>query len=130
MNARRKLRPGWIVGSAVVGLLVLAALNFETLAFGAAMLLAEKRPALLSDAHWQDPSSARRFERRFGEGSAEQDLLNWLAVNRFVVDPAGRQAHRSVESLPCNEGIEISWTSDGSGQLRTAEATVSEAGCL
>ncbi|MGV9006695.1 MAG: hypothetical protein ACOH1H_08175 [Brevundimonas sp.] len=130
MTKTRGYRPRWIVASVALGLLVLAALNFEALAFGAAALFGEKRPALLSDAGWQDPPSARHFANRFLPGSAESDLLKWLLDNRFDIDRTRMKAERTVAGFPCNEAIEIIWISDGTGRIHSAVATVSEAGCL
>ena len=130
MRGNRKGRLGWIFGGIVVALLVLAALNFEALSFGAGALLAEKRTALLADAQWESPSTARRFATRFPAGAEEDDLLTWLEANDFFVDRNAMHASRSIEGFPCNENVEVIWSSDGAGKLRTSQAIIHEAGCL
>jgi hypothetical protein len=108
---------------------LLAAANWQTVMLGVAMLMAEGRPALLSDAAWNDPASARRFNSRFHSGVPESELVAWLNRNKFTTGVPGH-ASRSIASLPCNEQAEIAWSSRSDGTIAAASARLSEAGCL
>jgi hypothetical protein len=110
------------------GLFVVA--NWNSFALGSAIVLSPKRPALLRDASWDDPSSAQGFNARFAPGASEAELLDWLRENNFRIYPEQGRAALHVQSLPCNEGIQISWTSNSERMLVMASATVREAGCL
>lgn len=113
-----------------LGLLaVMVAINWQDLAFAYAMATSERRPALLADADWKKPGSAA-FKRRFAAGVPERELLSWLADNRFDIDRKAHGARHLVRGLPCNEKIEISWSVTADDRLRSADALVSEAGCL
>ena len=125
----RKLRLRWFAAAALAGVLAFVVFNFEALMLGAAVWFGDKRPALLRDARWDDPGSAKQFNRRFSAGADEAVLLDWLQNNRFDVDQAHKRADRLVESLPCGEFVEVSWRA-GEGKLVGAAATVTEAGCL
>ena len=126
-RSRRK----WVIVAALAGLLVVVtALNFQSIMLAIAFSTAEGRPALLSDAGWGKPTTARKFAHRFAPGAAESDLLEWLDANRFAIDHANRSADRRISSLPCNEDVRVTWSADAAGKLKTADAEVSEAGCL
>jgi hypothetical protein len=107
---------GWVVA------------NGNALALTLAILTAEPRPALLRDAS-NDPASAHAFERRFGPGSAEPELETWLRANKFSIDREGH-ASRFLQSLPCNEAIDVAWTTGASHRIETSSVRVTEAGCL
>lgn len=124
--SRRK----WFLILAGLALGLLLALNWQWLVFVYAVTTSESRPALLDDADWDDPGSAAAFTRRFAKGTPERDLTVWLRANAFTVDLSNRQATRLVQSLPCNEEIEVIWNAPSDGILRDAGATVREAGCL
>ncbi|MGC1468915.1 MAG: hypothetical protein WA793_05990 [Sphingorhabdus sp.] len=109
---------------------ILVALNWQSIMFAFAAAMAEKRPALLVDAKWNDPSSARSFAKKFPIGRPEEELRSWLDENGFVVDDRRMTASRTLKGLPCNEEIFISWTIDSSAKLLAAGVRVSEAGCL
>lgn len=104
-------------------------LNLNHLAFASAVLIAERRPALLSDAQWNEPASARKFSTRFHSGTNERELLAWLESNKFTTEPAAGHATRLISSLPCNEFVDVTWRASGH-VISSAEARVSEAGCL
>jgi len=118
----------WILAVAIVFVGALVALNWQGLALSLAIISAEHRPALLNDARWNDPASAHLFAARFRHGTQEKDLLEWLAANKFTVDRTGL-ATRRIQSLPCNESVEVTWSKAGD-TIVDAEARVSEAGCL
>ena len=119
----------WLFGGMLVALLLLAAWNWQGILLGLAVASAEKRPALLDDADWEKPASARQFNARFVSGAPESALLDWLSANRFEVHRKDGRAERRVRSLPCNERIEISWTAKAK-RLTAVSAMVREAGCL
>ncbi len=116
-----------VVGSLLLLFLVF---NWQGLLLGYAMLTDEERPALLDDARWNDPGSARKFNARFGKGAPESDLIDWLADNDFVRAADTRSAQRNIRSLPCNENITISWNADARHSLTLATARVQQSGCL
>lgn len=126
---QRKLGRHWLLAAGVAGVLAIVVFNFEALMLGAAVLLGDKRPALLRDARWDDPDSAKQFSQRFVAGTDEALLVDWLITNRFAVDRAQKRADRLIESLPCGEFVAVSWQAR-SGKLVDAAATVTEAGCL
>ena len=127
--AQRKLGRRWFLAAGLAGGLVLVAFSFDALILGAAVLFGDKRPALLRDARWDEPDSAKQFNQRFVAGTEEALLVDWLQNNRFAVDQTQRRADRLVESLPCGELVEVSWQAR-EGKLLDAAATVAEAGCL
>jgi hypothetical protein len=127
--AQRKLGRRWFLAAGLAGGLVLVAFNLDALILGAAVLFGDKRPALLRDARWDEPDSAKQFNKRFVAGTEEALLVDWLQNNRFAVDQTQRRADRLVESLPCGELVEVSWQAR-EGKLLDAAATVAEAGCL
>jgi hypothetical protein len=131
MVAMSRSQRKWAIVAGLAGLLiVVAALNFQSIMFAIAFATAKGRPALLSDAGWGKPTSARKFATRFAPGVAESDLLEWLNANRFAIDHAKSSADRRISSLPCNEDVRVTWAADATGRLKTASAEVSEAGCL
>ena len=118
----------WFVGIVVVvGAIV--ALNWQWFSLTAAFVLAERRPALLADAEWNEPASTRQFSNRFPPGTNESELLAWLQSNKFTVDRGAGHATRLISSLPCNEFVDVTWRTAGHA-ISGAEARVSEAGCL
>ena len=124
MNARAR----WTVSILVVGAALLAFAKADDLIFGSAVASMEQRPALLRDAEWTKPAPA--FGRKFHKGVPESELLSWLRINRFVVERGTHVATRRIQSLPCNERVEVEWSTGGDGLLQGADARVSEAGCL
>lgn len=121
----------WIwLAAAVMALGAFVALNWQTLALSAAFALAERRPALLVDAEWNEPASARRFLNRFPPGANENELLEWLDSNKFEIDRDAGWADRMISSLPCNERIEIKWSTGPNDTIDDLDVRVSEAGCL
>jgi hypothetical protein len=129
MASTSGVRRIWVV-AIVVGIGALAALNWPRLFYAAAMLVAEKRPALLVDAKWNEPTSAHKFSARFHPGTSEGDLLTWLEANKFKVDRQAGRATRRIGGLPCNEEVEVKWRKGPGGALTDATALVREAGCL
>jgi hypothetical protein len=113
-----------------VAVAILLIINWRTVLLCAAILMSEHRPALLKDASWDDPASAVRFERRFHAGAPERDLVDWLNDNKFAVNGSARKANRSVNGLPCNEDISVTWTRDAAGRLTSADAVVTQVACL
>jgi len=130
--AMKSWRSPWLVSGIAGGvvLLIVAAANLNTLGLSLAIVTAEHRPDLLSDARWKTPATAVRFARRFGAGAQEADLVSWLRANKFQIDRPKGHARRLVKSLPCNEDVEVDWNADEQGRLGSATAVVSEAGCL
>jgi len=119
------LRTKWFI-IAAVAVLLLFAFTWQQLMFATTVIPSESRPTLLRDAEWGTPVLS--FSRRFGNGTPETELLRWLADNRFEeVDK--NSASRTVHGLPCNERVEIAWTTLD-GKIRESSAVVSEAGCL
>lgn len=122
---------GWriaLIASACLAGLVYS--NREGLLFAVAVSASERRPDLLADAKRNRVDSATAFRRRFHPGVAERELVSWLRDNRFTLGPVSREATRRIESLPCNERIAVAWSVEQSGKLTSANATVTEAGCL
>src|SRR5262245_66550234 len=118
----------WVIATVVV-IGAVAALNRQWLSFAAAVVLAERRPALLADAQWDQPASAHRFSVRFQSGTSERELLAWLSSNKFDVEPGAGHATRLIRSLPCNEFVDLRWRA-AADVIGFAEARISEAGCL
>lgn len=118
-----------VVAASIAASAGVIALNLDHLAFASAVLTAERRPALLADAQWNEPASARRFSMRFHSGTGERELLAWLESNKFTVEPGAGHATRLIRSLPCNEFLDVTWRASGH-VISSAEARVSEAGCL
>jgi hypothetical protein len=130
MTFKDTLRRRWPWAAAIVILVAIIALNWNWLLLTVAIATAEQRPALLSDARWNEPATAHAFNERFPPGTPEARLVKWLESNNFAVDrPAGR-ANRLVHGLPCNENIQVVWTRSNADKIGTVEARVSEAGCL
>jgi hypothetical protein len=121
---------GWIIVAAVTALIAFAVFNWQGIFLGVSMLLADERPELIKDAGWNDPASAQKFNSRFGSGVRVGELIAWLRENEFAVNGEQSRADRRIQSLPCNENIEIEWQVDKEGLLSGAKATITEAGCL
>ena len=85
---------------------------------------------MLADAEWRTPATAKMFEGRFALGKPEADLLAWLHDNGFDVSSIDKRAIRHLASLSCNEDVEVTWTLSASGTLKSADALITEAGCL
>lgn len=115
---------------ALVAVVTVVALNREAIGWAIAVAMAERRPAVLREAEWNEPNTAHAFMSRFAPGTQESALVAWLNSNKFTVDRDVGEAHRLVRGLPCNESIRVSWTRSADGELVSAEAHVSEAGCL
>ena len=98
MELRLSRRGKWSL-IAIACLMLLLALNWERLALGVAAATAEHRPSLLEDASWNQPESASAFRHRFGNGSSEADLLEWLSANHFEIDRGTRHADRMVHGV-------------------------------
>lgn len=119
----------WLsVTAFVIGLVVVQNAQWFRFAFAAAF--SERRPALLADAGWDAPASARRFSNRFQGGVREKELLDWLEANAFSIDREAGVATRVLHGFPCTEAIQIRWSKTSADVLAGAEAEVSEAGCL
>lgn len=129
MEPKKRHRGRWIIAG-VAAVVILVALNFETIIWASAVVLAEKRPSLLRDAKWSDPTSAQLFQDEFKAGTDEANLLEWLERNRFDIDRSRRRADRLVEGLPCNERVAVTWAADSQSRLQESRAIVTEAGCL
>lgn len=127
-----RIRQRWVVwlATTVVILGAVVALNWQGIALGVAVHFAERRPALLADAEWNQPVTARSFLSRFQPGTSEAELLEWLNSNDFSVDRDSGRADRLIRSLPCNERVEVRWSSAPGDAIASAEARISEAGCL
>ena len=126
-----RIRRRWIwLATTVLILGTVVALNWQSVALGLAVSLSERRPALLADAKWNQPATARSFLSRFRPGTKESALLEWLNSNDFTVDRDSGRANRLISSLPCNERVEITWSKASDDAIVNAEARVSEAGCL
>ena len=120
-----------VVIASIGGIIALViALNWQSLMLGSVILLSEKRPRLLDDAAWDQPKSARQFQARFGRGTSERDLLEWLGEYEFTVDRGAHIATHRIQGLPCNELIEVSWHVTTKAIIGDAQAVVHEAGCL
>ena len=118
----------WTWLAAIVALIAtIVALNLQWFAFAAAVVFAERRPALLADVQWNQP--ARRFSEHFHAGTHERELLAWLESNQFNVERGTRHATRLIRGLPCNEFVDVRWRAS-SEAISEVEARLSEAGCL
>lgn len=109
---------------------ILVAVFWTNINFGVAVLLAERRPELLRDAGWEDPASAQSFLARFPIGSPASELVKWLQANKFEFDKTESKASLYVRGFPCNEIINIAWSSDAAGNLTRREAFLPPGGCL
>ncbi len=123
------LRRGWLWAGLIL-IVGFAAVNWERTALFFAMVLAERRPALLRDAAWNDPASAGAFNERFPPGTPEGLLIAWLEENNFTINRPMGHAGRLIQGFPCNESIQVDWTAAVAGKIDRAEVRVSEAGCL
>lgn len=136
MTSDSKPRRRWLRIVAAVAVVLIGATslfvaaNWNSFALGSAIVFSPKRPALLQDATWNDPHSAHAFNVRFAPGARESELTEWLREHGFKIDVEAGRAALHVYSLPCNEGIQISWTSTHERMLVEASATIREAGCL
>lgn len=130
MTTERQHRRIWLVaGTVALAAALLLVANWQWAAFASAVATSERRPALLADAEWRKPASARMFNARFAPGASAGDLLTWLTDERFTIDRSTDSARLSIDSFPCNERVAINWTATAGGILKTAQATVFEAGC-
>ena len=129
MGAENRKSVGLVIGVVAVALVTITALNWQWVALSFAILTAEKRPALLQDAKWNDEGSAKAFRARFHPGAPESDLTSWLQANKFSTTATG-EATRRISSLPCSETIEVRWSASPDRHLADAAARVSEGGCL
>ena len=86
---------------------LIAGLYWQNFIFASAVASSESRPALLRDAEWGSPVPS--FRERFSGGTSEAELLNWLSENGFTLD-ATNGASRRIRGMPCNELVEVSWT--------------------
>jgi hypothetical protein len=131
MTSKGILRRRWS-WAAIIAVLaaIVVALNWNWLMLTGAIATAERRPALLSDAEWNKPDTAHAFKNRFPLGTSESQLVSWLESNNFEVKRAAGKAKRLVRSLPCNEFIQVTWTTSPANEIANVEVRVSEAGCL
>lgn len=113
-----------------IAVTVLIAANWPKVTVTSAIVSSERRPALLNDASWNDPASAERFYGRFGNNPSDEELVSWLEQNGFNVDRDARIARKRVQSLPCNENIEVTWSLSATGSMTELGAIISEGGCL
>lgn len=126
-----KAHSGKLAGVAGIAILAgLSAIYWQPLVFASAVATAEKRPSLLNDAQWGKPASAQKFNKRFAAGTSESELLAWLDANHFAIDRPAKTAARKIGGLPCAEDVGVVWTIEKPGTLRSAEVSVTEAGCL
>ncbi len=130
MEMKRKHRRWIWLATAIMALGAFVALNWQTLTLSAAFALAERRPALLVDAEWNEPASARKFLNRFPPETNENELLEWLGANKFDIDRNAGRADRRISGLPCNEIIKIKWSTGPNNRIDDVDVRVSEAGCL
>lgn len=121
--------PRFVSSVVFVALAAALLLNWQTILLSGSILLSDTRPALLADAKWNDPATARKFNSRFVTGTASAELVEWLRQNDFQVRADQGRAERKISSLPCNERVVVTWRSD-SGRLAERRATVTESGCL
>lgn len=128
MTRRLSRRCSWLLLPALA-LALLIGFNWNRLALAIGISFSDRRPALLNDAESDKPNTAAAFGNRFGKGSAETELLRWLAANHFEIDPQTRRATLKVRGLPCNENITVRWAAS-TGFIRESSALVSESGCL
>lgn len=106
--------------------MLIAGLFWQNLLFAIAVLSSDTRPTLLRDAKLEAPVSA--FSNRFRQGVSEAKLLKWLAESNFKIEGTG-SAQLLIQSLPCNETVEVSWTTVD-GIIRESSAIVTQDGCL
>ena len=132
MRVIQFFRRRWGVVAGVTGAVVVLTLllNMQNLLWGVVVISAEKRPALLADAAWDQPASARAFTSRFRSGTDGEELLAWLATNKFAIDQRAGRATRLVRSVPCNESIQVAWNTLPGNKIDKATARIREAGCL
>jgi hypothetical protein len=120
----------WLSLVALLSITVIVLFNWQSISFAIALLFVDHRPSLLADARWSNPASAHAFNSRFKRGTSSVELIAWLRANEFRVDVDKGFAERTVKSLPCNEGLAVSWQADQAHRLISASATVTEQGCL
>jgi hypothetical protein len=119
----------WVLLTVALALVLAVAVAWQRLALGVAVASSDTRPSLLRDAQWGKPETAAAFGKRFGHGTSEADLVQWLEANRFEVDRRAHHASLKLRGVPCAEDVAVSWTAIG-GTIDTSRAIVSEAGCL
>lgn len=119
-----------IAAMIAIAVTILIAANWPTVAVTSAVASSERRPALLNDASWNDPESAERFYDRFGNNPSDDELVSWLEQNGFDIDRDAQVARKRVQSLPCNENIEVAWSLSATGSVTELNAIISAGGCL
>jgi hypothetical protein len=129
-NRKCMIRRRFIILAAVLGIGIVAAMNLRGILLGAAMLSDDSRPALLTNARWNDPASAHKFNSTFSPGTSVDELIGWLKQNGFTLTSGKGHAERQLKSLPCNERLVVEWQSDNQSRIVVASAAVSESGCL
>ena len=122
-------RTKWLLLSVALAFVFLVALAWQRIALAVAVASSDTRPSLLRDAEWGKPETAAAFRQRFGRGSSEADLVQWLADNHFQIDRHAHRASLKVKGVPCGEDVAVSWTAIGA-TIDASRAVVSEAGCL
>lgn len=122
-------RSKWLLLTVALVLVVLVKVAWPRIGFAVTVAFSDTRPSLLRDAQWGKPETAAAFRQRFGRGSSEARLVQWLEANHFQVDHRTHSASLKVKSLPCAEDVAVSWTAIG-GTINASRAVVSEAGCL
>jgi hypothetical protein len=122
-------RSKWLLLSVAVALVLLVVVAWQRIALAVAVASSDTRPSLLRDAEWGKPETATAFRRRFGHGTSEANLIQWLEANHFDVDQRTHRASLKLKGVPCAEDVAVSWTANG-GTIDASRAVVSEAGCL
>lgn len=120
-------KPIKLVLLATFAAMVVTALFFwPNLHFAVAVASSDSRPALLRNADRGTPVPA--FRERFSSGTSEKELLRWLAESNFELNGTGN-ATLIIHALPCNETVEVSWTSVDK-IIQRSSAVVRQDGCL
>jgi hypothetical protein len=122
-------RSKWLLLTLALALSLLVVVAWQRIVLAVAVASSDTRPSLLLDAEWGKPETATAFRQRFGHGSSEANLVQWLDANHFDVDQRAHHASLKVNGLPCTEDVAVSWTATG-GTIDTSRAVVTEAGCL
>jgi hypothetical protein len=122
-------RSKWLLLTVALVMALLVVVAWQRIALAVAFASSDTRPSLLRDVEWGKPETAKAFRRRFGHGSSEANLVEWLEANHFDVDQRAHHASLKVSGLPCAEDVAVSWTAIG-GTIDASRAVVTEAGCL
>lgn len=115
-----------VILATFAAMVVTALFFWPTLQFAVAVASSDSRPALLRDADRGTPVPS--FQERFSSGTSETELLTWLAENNFETNSTGN-ATLIIHALPCNETVEVSWTSVDK-IIQQSSAVVRQDGCL